>query len=164
MEPKAKPSNIGSKKLFKNPILELLTRTHISITLVLFTVLPTLLLVYGFRNGHLNTWNAVILFFTGLLAFTLVEYVMHRFLFHIEPTTPGRAKFARIVHGAHHDFPKDQGQNLHASGTTNTISIILFRNILFDIRQLRIRISSRLLYWISPLQFYPLRRSCLPAA
>ena len=108
MEPKAKPSNIGSKKLFNNPVLELLTRTHISITLVLFTILPTALIAYGFQNGHLNVLSAIILFFTGVLAFTLVEYVMHRYLFHIEPTTPGRAKFARIVHGAHHEFPKDK--------------------------------------------------------
>ncbi len=108
MEPKQKPSNTGTKKLFNNPVLELLTRTHISVTIVLYTVFPTLLLIYGFRNGHINAVNATALFFTGMVAFTFTEYLIHRFLFHIEPSSPGRAKFARLVHGAHHEFPKDK--------------------------------------------------------
>ena len=108
MDPAIKPSNIGSKKLFQNPLLELLTRTHISITLILFTILPAVFLLYGFQNGHLNALSAIILFFTGLLAFTLVEYIMHRYLFHIEPSTPSRANIGKKIHGAHHDFPKDK--------------------------------------------------------
>lgn len=108
MEPKAKPSNTGSKKLFHNPILEILTRTHISITIVIFILLPVALLYYGLSQGYINNINAIGLFFGGMVSFTFVEYLMHRFLFHISPTTPGREKFARIVHGAHHEFPKDK--------------------------------------------------------
>ncbi len=108
MEPKVKPSNSGTKKLFDNPILELLSRTHISVTIVLYTVFPTILLLYGFRQGHINATSAVLLFLAGMVGFTLVEYLIHRYLFHIEPSTPGRAKFARLVHGAHHEFPKDK--------------------------------------------------------
>ncbi len=110
MDPKTKPSNVGSKKLFSNPILEILSKTHISITLVLYTVLPVLLLIYGFGQGHLTVTSAVILFMTGMVGFTLVEYLMHRFLFHIEPKTPFRKQFANVVHGAHHEFPRDKAR------------------------------------------------------
>ena len=108
MESKAKPSNIGSKKLYENRLLELLTRTHISVTLVLYTVFPTLLWIYGFKNGYITILGAILLFFAGMLTFTLVEYLIHRYIFHIEPTTPGRAKFVNHVHGAHHEHPKDK--------------------------------------------------------
>ena len=108
MEPKVKPSNTGSKQLFENRFLDILTRTHISVTLVLYTVLPVILLIIGFNKNYLTLTSAILLFVIGMLAFTLVEYLMHRYLFHIEPSSPGRAKFARIVHGAHHDHPKDK--------------------------------------------------------
>ena len=108
MEPKTKPSNTGTKKLFSNPVLELLTRTHISVTIVLYTFFPIVLLYYGFSNGYLTTTSAILLFLIGMLAFTFVEYLIHRYLFHLPPTSPGKEKFARIVHGAHHEFPKDK--------------------------------------------------------
>jgi len=108
MEPKAKPSNTGTKKLFNNPFLELLSRTHISVTIVLYTVFPIALFYYGFTHNYITLTSSIVLFFAGVIAFTLTEYVMHRYLFHIEPSSPGRAKFAKIVHGAHHEFPKDK--------------------------------------------------------
>ena len=110
MDPKTKPSNAGSRRLFSNPVLELLTKTHISITLILYSVLPVVLLVYGFTQGYLTTASAVILFVLGIVSFTLVEYLMHRFLFHIEPSTPFRKRFATIVHGSHHEFPRDKAR------------------------------------------------------
>ena len=108
MEVVKKPSNVGSKVLFKNPILELLTRTHISITLVMYTVLPAVILYYGLANQKLDPWTSAILFLSGIIFFTLVEYVMHRFLFHLPASTPRRKEFARVVHGAHHEHPRDK--------------------------------------------------------
>ncbi|MEM9326507.1 MAG: fatty acid hydroxylase, partial [Bacteroidota bacterium] len=110
MDPKTKPSTSGSRQLFRNPILELLTRTHISVTLILYTALPVILLIYGFNKGHLTVGSAITLFLSGIVAFTLVEYLMHRFLFHIEPTSEFRKRFAHIVHGTHHEFPRDKAR------------------------------------------------------
>ena len=52
--------------------------------------------------------GALGLFLTGLLAFTLVEYLVHRYVYHIPATTPGRAKFQYTMHGVHHEYPKDK--------------------------------------------------------
>lgn len=108
MEPKAKPSNTGTKTLSKNRFLELLTRTHISITLVLYTTLPAFLLYYGFQHQYITVTSTAVLFLLGILTFTLIEYIIHRYIFHIEPSTPARAKFVKLVHGAHHEYPKDK--------------------------------------------------------
>lgn len=103
-----KPHTKGTRALFQNPVLEKLTRTHIAIPLVLFSVISTGLMYYGFDNGFLTVLSAPLLFIAGLLAFTLIEYVMHRFVFHLQPKTEKQEKFAYTVHGVHHDYPKDK--------------------------------------------------------
>ncbi|MCO4747410.1 MAG: sterol desaturase family protein [Proteobacteria bacterium] len=51
------------------------------------------------------------LFTLGALAWTLVEYILHRFLFHLPPA---KNKFLKelqyVMHGYHHDFPDDPGR------------------------------------------------------
>ncbi len=108
MELKNKPHTKGTRQLFNNPVLERLTRTHISIPLILFGAIATALIVYGLDMGYINAVNTPILFVSGLLAFTLIEYIMHRFVFHLTPKTEKQEKFAYTVHGVHHDYPKDK--------------------------------------------------------
>ncbi len=52
---------------------------------------------------------ALTLFATGLLAWTLLEYLLHRFLFHFAPDPGSEAQrdFAFLIHGVHHDYPHD---------------------------------------------------------
>ncbi len=108
MELKNKPHAKGTKELFKNKFMERLTRTHISLPLIIFTIISTSLMVYGFQQSYLNALNAILLFIGGFMSFTLVEYVMHRFVFHLNPKTEKQEKFAYAVHGVHHDYPKDK--------------------------------------------------------
>ena len=103
------PKNKGTKKLFENKILEKLTRTHISIPISFFLIYSSALLYYSIRSiGTLTAWQTTGLFFAGVVFFTLVEYVMHRFLFHISTKTEKRANFQYTLHGVHHEFPKDK--------------------------------------------------------
>ncbi len=37
-----------------------------------------------------------------------MEYVVHRYLFHIMPDTPAKATFQYRAHGVHHEYPKDK--------------------------------------------------------
>jgi sterol desaturase/sphingolipid hydroxylase (fatty acid hydroxylase superfamily) len=46
----------------------------------------------------------------GVFAFSFVEYMMHKYLFHMEPDTPVKDKIQYNVHGVHHDFPKDKNR------------------------------------------------------
>lgn len=46
-------------------------------------------------------------FALGVIAWTLVEYVIHRWAFHIEPTSSLGKRMHFLVHGIHHDYPRD---------------------------------------------------------
>jgi sterol desaturase/sphingolipid hydroxylase (fatty acid hydroxylase superfamily) len=108
---KIKPKNSGTKKVFENPILERLTRTHISVPIIILMTVASVLLyiafVYTDYTG-LTPLFVVGLFFTGFLSFTLIEYIAHRYLFHMKPTTEFKRKVQYALHGLHHEYPKDK--------------------------------------------------------
>ena len=97
-----------SDRLFKNKILESLTRTHIAVPLTIFygaaVGLVGFSLYYGIIAPMANLW----LFVGGFIFFTFVEYLVHRYAFHIKTDTPAKAKFQHTFHGVHHDFPRDK--------------------------------------------------------
>ncbi|AKQ46730.1 fatty acid hydroxylase [Rufibacter radiotolerans] len=103
-----KPNHKGSATLFQNPVLERLTHTHIAIPITIFLVIATGLLAYGFLYGFLDVLSAVGLFLAGWLIFSLVEYLAHRFIFHMEPTNDLKRNIQYTFHGNHHDYPKDK--------------------------------------------------------
>src|SRR4051812_38269699 len=108
MSEDVKPKNKGTKQLFTNPILEKLSRTHISVPLIIFSVYSGVLLYWSITHTSLSTWTTVGLFFLGSIAFTWVEYNVHRYIFHMATYTRLREKFQYTVHGVHHEFPKDK--------------------------------------------------------
>ncbi|MEO9485211.1 MAG: sterol desaturase family protein [Ekhidna sp.] len=108
MEITNQPHNRGTGQLFNNKLLEKMTRTHIAVPLIFFSVVSIGLMFYGLHNSFINGWNASLLFPLGFLLFTLVEYLMHRFLFHLPIETEGAKKFTYTIHGVHHDYPKDK--------------------------------------------------------
>ncbi|MDJ1491313.1 sterol desaturase family protein [Cytophagaceae bacterium DM2B3-1] len=103
-----KPKNSGRKQLFENPVLERLTRTHISIPISIFVLFSIGLLTYAFTMAQLPYLVIGVLFFSGLILFTLVEYLMHRYVFHMSTHTTTRAKLQYTMHGVHHEYPKDK--------------------------------------------------------
>jgi len=104
----AKPHLKGSAHLFKNKLLERLTRTHIAVPLVIFSVYAIGLLYWSFDHKFLSVGSTILLFFLGALAFTFIEYLLHRYLFHLPPTSERNIKIAYNLHGIHHDYPKDK--------------------------------------------------------
>lgn len=130
-----KPKNSGTKILFKSPILEKLSRTHISVPLTIFGAFSVALLFWSATHTTLSVGLTVGLFFTGVLAFTWVEYMVHRYVFHMGTYTRLRAKFQYTMHGVHHEYPKDKTRLAMPpllSVTLATILLLVFRVILGD--------------------------------
>ena len=94
--------------MFQNPILEKLSHTHIAYPLTIFYGLALILLGYTFYTGILGPGAGILLFVGGLVTFTLVEYLIHRYTFHMEPNTPTKERLQYVLHGVHHDYPKDK--------------------------------------------------------
>jgi 4-hydroxysphinganine ceramide fatty acyl 2-hydroxylase len=59
------------------------------------------------RRRGLTIGSAAGLFVLGILIWTFVEYFMHRWVFHYEPSSRWGKQLHFLLHGVHHDYPKD---------------------------------------------------------
>jgi len=131
-----KPQNQGTKRLFENPVLEKLTRTHISIPLIIFFVYAVTLLYWSVTHTRLSMGITVGMFFLGALVWTLMEYFIHRYIFHMRTQSEQRVKLQYTLHGVHHEFPKDKERLAMppvVSITIATLLLFFFRMILGDL-------------------------------
>ena len=77
---------------------------------MIFSVIAAALVYYGIIEKGFTAPSMVLLFFAGLLFFTLMEYIMHRYLYHIPATSERKKKISYTMHGVHHDYPKDKSR------------------------------------------------------
>lgn len=61
------------------------------------------------RDPEVGPWGSACLFLAGLLAWTLLEYTLHRWVFHFAPAPSSELQrdLAYLMHGVHHDWPYD---------------------------------------------------------
>lgn len=100
--------NKGQARLFQNQYLEVLTKTHPLVIWAMYLPLIAFMLYYShFKAGF--SWAGVALIFAGAMLFwTFFEYLMHRFAFHFVSESPRVRKVIYIMHGNHHQFPRDR--------------------------------------------------------
>jgi len=102
-----RPSDHQSRRirLFKNEHLEQLTLISPRIFALVWGILLPLIAWIGW--GETGFWTGFSLFAAGLLVWTLFEYAMHRYLFHLKVEWPAARWFVFLIHGNHHDNPND---------------------------------------------------------
>jgi len=130
-----KPQHTGTRQLFKSPVLEKLSRTHISVPLSIFFVYSTSLLYWSIAHTSLSAIVTIGMFVVGFISFTWVEYMAHRYLFHMHTSTTSREKIQYTIHGVHHEFPKDKDRLAMPpllSITISTLLLLLLRLIMGD--------------------------------
>jgi len=95
----------ASPAMFETRWLEMLSRVHPSVPLILYV--PTIIgmLAIGFLDGV--GAMAIAWIVGGYLVWTLTEYWLHRLVFHFEPDHGIGARLHWIIHGVHHDHPND---------------------------------------------------------
>lgn len=98
-------------------------------------------------------------FFLGNFIWTLLEYTLHRFLFHIEEALPDRPFFLMLhflLHGIHHYLP------VSYSSTHSTITILTDSSSSFQMDGLRL-VMPPLLFTVLQAPFTKLAHSLFPS-
>lgn len=97
-------------RLFGNPLLEALTVMSAPAFVALWAVLlPAILAVAIFTAP--TVWSPLLIL-SGVVAWTLMEYALHRFVFHFEGNSAMVRRLVFIIHGNHHASPNDPLRNL----------------------------------------------------
>lgn len=94
-----------SPRMFKSNFLEWFSHIHPATPVVFW--LPVILGMSYLALGHFSIGVVVVQFIVGLTLWTLAEYTLHRWVFHYEPTTKIGKQLHFLMHGVHHDYPRD---------------------------------------------------------
>lgn len=94
-----------SVRMFEHPILDVMSRVHWSTPLVFWVPVVLYCLYAGIAGG--TGWFTPLIYAAALAFWTLAEYILHRFIFHYEPTSSWGKRLHFLSHGVHHDYPND---------------------------------------------------------
>ena len=115
-------------RLFRNDLMERMTLIS-PVTLVVAWVPMLALAVYA-SWGVADILASVGLVMVGLLIWSLFEYAMHRFLFHMKLASELGRSFIFLTHGNHHTQPNDPLRNIMppfvSIGISSTVWLILW--------------------------------------
>ena len=98
----------GQGKIFKNPYLEVLTKTNPILTILTYGGIIGVLIYYSWLNQLTTIAQGIQLYLAGLFFWTLGEYLIHRFVFHILDDSKISQKLQYMLHGVHHEYPYDK--------------------------------------------------------
>jgi sterol desaturase/sphingolipid hydroxylase (fatty acid hydroxylase superfamily) len=94
--------------VFTNWIVEhVFARAHWVTPILWFGPIIAYGIYRGLRDPRTAGWHTGALFVSGWLIWTLIEYLLHRYFFHLKPTNDKERIRAFLSHGYHHDFPDD---------------------------------------------------------
>ncbi len=125
----------SNRQLFDNPWLERLTHTKSQHVISLYILLSLGVMGYGFYQTSVGVIIGVLMFVCGLLVFTCLEYLVHRFVYHLGEYM-NKTKWQYKFHGVHHDFPRDTDRlamPLPAAIFFASLLFLLFRWMMGDL-------------------------------
>jgi 4-hydroxysphinganine ceramide fatty acyl 2-hydroxylase len=98
----------GKATIFKNPFLEKLTKTTPGSNIIIYGIAIAIMIYIAIDLIELTVVQVFGLFIFGVLFWTLAEYLLHRFVFHWITEAKWSQRFHFIMHGSHHNFPRDE--------------------------------------------------------
>lgn len=118
--------NKGQAQLFKNQYVEYLTKTHPAVIFSIYVPIIVYMLYYSGFHLNLAAQQIAIIFFCGTFFWTFFEYILHRFIFHLISESPKTMKFIYIIHGNHHEYPRDRERLFMPPVPSLTIACLVF--------------------------------------
>ncbi|MBU3662785.1 MAG: fatty acid hydroxylase [Bacteroidetes bacterium] len=105
---KLQSNDTGKAKLFEQKGLNSLTKNPVWLSIIVYTIIWVALIIAHLTFGSASSLNSVILYLFAMGFWTFFEYMAHRFLFHWINDTPKVQRFHYLIHGVHHEYPRDK--------------------------------------------------------
>lgn len=97
--------------IFDTPALEFFTKTSWYIIPILWVPLVLYFIYMSYTIDLLTIPQVIICYFIGIFLWSLMEYCLHRFIFHLDENLPDNRWAILLhytIHGIHHAFPMDE--------------------------------------------------------
>jgi sterol desaturase/sphingolipid hydroxylase (fatty acid hydroxylase superfamily) len=126
--------NKGQAQIFKNPQLEQLTKTHPLLIWGMYTPIMIGFPYYAITRIGMTPLYAFLILLGGMFFWTFFEYIAHRFIFHWISENENTKRLVYILHGNHHEYPRDRERLFMPPVPSLMISSLLF-GIMFMLMQ-----------------------------
>ncbi len=120
-----------SVRMFESDFMEFFSHVHpVTPHVIYVPLLGYMLYAAAVQRGQ--PLGAIAgLFVGGLLIWTLVEYTMHRWVFHYEPTSRWGKQLHFMLHGVHHDYPNDASRLVMPPVVSLPLAVIFYTLFVF---------------------------------
>ncbi|MFZ9717892.1 MAG: hypothetical protein ACO3BD_00925 [Chitinophagaceae bacterium] len=126
-----KVHNKGQARIFRNRYLEILTKTHPVVIMVMYVPLIIISVYYSAIHYEISSLRIFYLFIAGMFSWSLFEYLAHRYVFHFLSESDMGRRLVYVLHGNHHQYPRDK-QRLFMP----PVPSVLIAGILFSVFKL----------------------------
>ncbi|WP_224994623.1 sterol desaturase family protein [Cesiribacter sp. SM1] len=116
----------ASVRMFRSSWMEALSKVHFTVPLILYVPVVLFLLWNALFIVGISIGACLAFFGLGLFLWTLVEYVMHRWVFHYEPSSGWGRRLHYIFHGVHHAYPNDEKRLVLPPSTSIPLAALLY--------------------------------------
>jgi sterol desaturase/sphingolipid hydroxylase (fatty acid hydroxylase superfamily) len=113
-------------RMFNNDILEAFSRVHFTVPMIIYFPVIAYLLYRSTAVYYLDFGTIVLLFLAGMAAWSLTEYLLHRFIFHFPAKSDFGKKIHFIFHGVHHDYPSDSKRLVMPPSVSIPLAVIFY--------------------------------------
>lgn len=113
-------------RMFKSDFLEAFSRVHFTVPLFIYVPVILAMLLLSIFYYHISALNIIVLFIGGVAAWTLAEYLLHRFIFHYDAKSEFGKKIHFIFHGVHHDYPSDSKRLVMPPSVSIPLAVLFF--------------------------------------
>jgi sterol desaturase/sphingolipid hydroxylase (fatty acid hydroxylase superfamily) len=100
--------NKGQAQLFKNPYLEMLTKTHPLVIWGMYLPVMIYMLYYSGAGPGFATGRIILTFLEVCFSGVFLNTLLIVFLFHMMANSERAKKFIYTLHGNHHHYPRDR--------------------------------------------------------
>jgi 4-hydroxysphinganine ceramide fatty acyl 2-hydroxylase len=120
-----------SVRMFKSDFLETLSKIHFTVPLLIYIPLIFYFLFRSFVVLDLPLLKISGFFACGIFAWTITEYLLHRFVFHYHPDSKTGKRIHFIFHGVHHDYPNDSKRLVMVPGASIPLAFFFYFSFYF---------------------------------
>src|SRR5260370_36010937 len=97
-------------RMFESDFMEFFSRVHPVTPLALYLPVVGYMLYVSLWHRHLSFVAVAALFLLGVLLWTLIEYLIHRYIFHYQPKTRWGNQMHFLIQWWHDSYANDQSR------------------------------------------------------